>query len=40
MPQTGNNALTNIIIMSIAITMLGIGLLCLKSSMKIRRKEE
>lgn len=40
LPQTGNNSLTHIIIMSIAMTMLGLGIICLKSSMKIRRKEE
>lgn len=40
LPQTGDNSLTHIIIMTIAMAMLGLGILCLKSSLKIRRKEE
>jgi len=40
LPQTGDNSLTHIIIMTIAMAMLGLGILCLKSNLKIRRKEE
>lgn len=40
LPQTGNNSLTNILIVTIAFVMLGLGLICIKLSMTIRRKEE
>lgn len=40
LPQTGNNSLTNILIITIAFVMLGLGLICIKFSKNASRKEE